>query len=266
MKRGILILSLIVLFASLSSFIVSAYTFPINDLKETGKNLIQVGKDMTIPFFEFLLGATESADYFFQRVLLLILLYSIVYLVMRRMELFRRNRAVLIIVSSIVAVLGARYMSELNIIEAAMLPYGVLGISMTVFLPFLIYFFFVYDSVPGTTGRRLAWMLFALIFFALWMSRASKIGETGWVYAAGIILAGVCILFDPTIKRYFGLHELRRTTAHLNDAQRVRMLNEYHRALEVYNRTGDRAARREMERLARQLDITAGENVGGLGI
>lgn len=259
MKKGVELSLMTVLVLILSVYLVSAYTFPIQDLKQTGENIIKAGQDILTPFLEFLLGVKSVNEYFFQRVLLLILLYTVVYMATKRIEVFRRNGAVMFVISSIVAVLGARYMSEVGIIEAAMLPYGALGISITVFLPFLIYFFFVYDSVPGTTGRRLAWILFGLVFFALWLSRADKIGDVGWVYAAGIGLAMLCIIFDPMIRRYFGLYELRRATAHLSDAERVRMLHDYQRALDVYNRTGDRSARRELERTARQLHITAGE-------
>jgi len=249
----------------LSSYFVSAYTFPINDLRITGENVIQALNDAFSPILSFLLGVDSFDQYFFQRCLLLILLFVVIYAILKRIEMFRANKNVLFLVSSIVAILGARYMSGVGIIEAAMLPYGVLGISITVFLPFLIYFFFVYQSVPGTTGRRLAWIVFGLVFLALWWSRSSEIGEVGWVYLAGIGLAFVCILIDPTIRRYFGLHELRRATAHMNDSERVRMLHDYNRALQAYNQFGDRAAEREMRRLARQLDITAGEEFEGGG-
>ncbi|MFH1710864.1 MAG: hypothetical protein ABH840_00970 [Nanoarchaeota archaeon] len=258
-KRVFLIFALSLI---LSSCFVSAYTFPINDLRTTGDNVIRVLGDSFSPILSFFLGVDSFDKYFFQRSLLLILLFIVIYAILKRIEMFRTNKTILFLVASIVAILGARYMSDVGIIEAAMLPYGVLGISITVFLPFLIYFFFVYQSVPGTTGRRLAWIVFGLVFLALWASRSSEIGEVGWVYLAGIGLAIVAIFLDPTIKRYFGLHELRRATAHLNDAERVRLLNSYNSALSVYNRTGDTAARREVERLARQLHITAGEEFG----
>lgn len=209
MKRGMLVLSLVMLFASLSSFMVSAYTFPINDLSQTSSNIIQAGKDMLSPILEFLLGVNSFDQYFFQRTLLLVLIYVVVFVVLKRIDIFKRNRVIMIIVAAIVSILGARYMSEVQLIEGVLLPYGTFAIALTMLLPFIIYFFFVHNAISSPGGRRMAWILFAAVFFGLWFTRRADVGSAGWIYLIGIAAVAISFLFDETIHQYFGLSQAK---------------------------------------------------------
>lgn len=250
MKRSALVILLALV---LCSFLVKAYDFPVDDLKTTMDNAIQAIKDMVSPIFEFILGVSSLDEYFFSRVLLLILLYAVVQAVLFRVEIFRRNRATIYIISIVVSVLGARYMGDLQFIQGVLLPYGTLAIAITFFLPFLIFFWFVFDTVNTSVGRRLAWGLFGVVFIALWIARRDVLGAAQWVYVLGVGLVLFCLVFDSRIRNYFSLHEINVARRHLNDAQRVQMLHDYHLALDAFNRTGDGAARREVNRLAAAL-------------
>lgn len=211
-KRLVILVSLITLMV-ISMCFASAYQFPISDLKTTSENIIQAVGDIISPFLKFLLGddVTGFNQYFFQRCLLLALIFAITYLVLKRIDLFRSKKGFIILISAIVAILGARYISDIGLVELVLLPYGAFAISLTVLLPFIIYFYFIHNSGLGTAGRRIAWILFAVVFFGLWLTRMDTIGQYNWIYTIGVIAVIIVVIFDKTIHRYFELGKFKRT-------------------------------------------------------
>ncbi|MBI2629535.1 hypothetical protein HYW76_00370 [Candidatus Pacearchaeota archaeon] len=183
-----------------------------DDLRASSEQIIQWINDIFSPFFHALLGADSLDKYFFERILILILVYVVVWSVLKKVEIFKDHKGVVFVVSLIVALLGARYMSEIDILEGILLPYGTLAIAISVALPFLIYFFFVNLSIPSKGGRRIAWILFAAVFFGLWISRGvDSIGNIGnWIYGIGVVAVLLCLIFDDKIQEYFGMFEATR--------------------------------------------------------
>ena len=218
-KKRILAFGFLVFFVILASQLVSAYSFPF-DFRTGGEQLIEWLSDIFSPFFKFLLGAESYEGHFFVSVLLLILLYVVVLSITKRMRIFSRYPFAYILISAIVSVLGARYMSENDLITGVLIPYGTLGVSVAVFLPLLIYFFFVHDSVPGSTGRRVAWILFAAVFFGLWITRLDEMGAFNWIYLIGLIIVGISFFFDKRVHMYFELGKHRQSDM---DAQVMRL-------------------------------------------
>lgn len=192
------------------SYSYSNYYFPVDDFRTTSQSIINVFSDVFGPFFEFFLGVDQFDQYFFSRVLLLILIYVVVFVVLKKVDIFRKNTIVCGIIAFAVSVLGARYASEIGFIQGILLPYGAMWIAIAVFLPFFIYGFFVHQAVSGSIGRKLAWILFAAIFFGLWISRWQDVGTFNWVYLLGILGVAIAFVFDKKIHEYFGITEANK--------------------------------------------------------
>ena len=172
-------------------------------------DVITFAKDFFKPIFAALFGVGADDSTIFSRILILILIYALSYISLTKSNFLIGNQAIIIIVSAIVSVLGMRYLPN-ELISVILLPYGAFTIALSVLFPFLIFFFFVHEGISSASGRRLAWTLFAAVFFGLWISRYQEIGEYNWIYIAGIIGVGLNMLLDSTIHKYYGIGKLKR--------------------------------------------------------
>jgi hypothetical protein len=167
-------------------------------------------KDSYRPIFEVLLGTSAADEFFFAKILVFLLIFSIVYMVTQNIDIFSKNMAIIWIVSLGVSILATRYIPNTEFFKAMLLPYSVLGVAVTIFLPMLIYFFFVNTSVPGMFGRRFAWFLYGAIFLVLWGMRGSELGDANWIYILGLIFVILNFIFDGPIHQYFGTVSLAK--------------------------------------------------------
>lgn len=203
---GMFIISMfIVLFSSMA--FVSALDF---DFQSSANQLIQWIKDIFGPFFSVLIGTGEIDEYLFARVLLLIIIYTMVLVVLKKVELFKNNKGAIIIIAVAVSILGVRFIATKALVDLILLPYGTMAIALSIFVPFLIYFFFIHYSVQTGLGRKLGWILFAAVFFGLWYTRQDSLGEYDLIYIIAIIGFILVLIFDNKIHEYFGLFEARR--------------------------------------------------------
>ena len=81
------------------------------------------------------------------------------------------------------------------------LPYSVLGVSLTAFLPLLIYFYFVQSFTGPTIVRRVLWIFFIVVYLGIWGSRYDQLGALSWIYFWTGVLAFLFLFFDGTIRR-----------------------------------------------------------------
>ncbi len=203
-------------------------------------------------FFAAILGEDVFSSFLFEKILLLFIVFAIVYMSLGRAELFSGNRPALIVVSTAVSILAVRYIRDTEFIKGILLPYGAMGASIIVFLPLLIYFFFVHTSITGTFGRRMAWILYGVIFFVLWGSRTAGVAPAvDWIYIVGIIFVLLNILFDRSVHYYFGLTALQKWRERVDDARIARLQAEYDRIQGVESVHADRR-RRQIERELRR--------------
>lgn len=180
-------------------------------LGEGVTQVIDFAKTFFKPIFSALFGPEASDSTIFARILILFLIYALSYIALKKSNFFIANKAIMVIVSAIVAILGMRYLPD-KLINVILLPYGAFTIALSVLLPLLIYFFFVNEGLPESTSlRRLAWILFAAVFFGLWITRYKEVEEYNWIYILGIIGVGLNILLDGIIHRYYGIGKLKRT-------------------------------------------------------
>ncbi|MEA3329383.1 MAG: hypothetical protein U9Q06_01435 [Nanoarchaeota archaeon] len=160
------------------------------------------------PIFEFLLGDYSGSEFLLVKSLLLIIVFIIVNVVLKKSELGKTMGAGASVVAIIVAILAIRFMPEEDIFKIVLLPYSVLGIALTTILPFLIFFYFVHATKMGGVGRRLSWAVFGFIFVGLYFTRKDLDSISNYIYLA--VISGVALAFflDRGIQRYFSAHEL----------------------------------------------------------
>lgn len=196
-KEGILFM----LISSLS-FVSAQYGGPVEGLR----TLLQGLKDMLAVILTFasdiFFNVNQIEDFLFAKILITLLIFFVIYTVLKKNKMF--NDKISLVISIIISILAVRFIPDNEFINGILLPYGVLGIAITVFLPYLIYFFFVHQSVKGSITRRLAWMVFGAVFAGLWAYRINEVDEIGrYIYTIGLIFVIVSIIWDRRIHRFF---------------------------------------------------------------
>lgn len=206
-------LTLFFLLASISLVsIVNAQTFDFYAMQENAVRVIDSFLGIASPFFEYLIGEYHTSEYFFTKILLLVLLVIICKFVLDKTPLGEgKNKKISLLISVIISVLAVRFMSEAEFIEAILVQYGVLGIAITSILPLVIFFYFIHNTKIGTYGRKVFWAIYIIIFVVIWLSRpADQIPSAAhWIYGLTLVTAGIFLFFDKNIHSYFGIKELK---------------------------------------------------------
>lgn len=181
-----------------------------NGLKEVIMVLIQFISDTIFDINSF-------DELLFAKILLFSIILLVVYTVIKENAIFggTKNKPIQWIISSAIAILSIRYLSD-DFIQAILLQYGTLAVGITVFLPLMIYFFFIHQSGIGPFGRRVGWIVFAASFFALWSLR-DDLGNANWIYWIAILFVVISIFFDKSIHRYFSFADFRKAEKRLNE-------------------------------------------------
>jgi len=182
---------------------------PVRDFTE---DVLEGMGEVLSPIFVILLDTDELDDFLFTKILVVLLLFVIIFTVLKRVELFERVKGVSLTVALIISIISIRFISKEGFFAGILLPYGVLGISILTFLPFLVYFWFVHQSVNGSFGRRIAWILFGVVFLLVWATRPAELlsGTSNLIYLLGLLAILISLIFDRTIHGYFGSGSTRR--------------------------------------------------------
>lgn len=225
-KRGGLITFASGLLISMISFVSAQFGF--FNTKGITDSVINFYKEFFGPVFAALFGQYSTDEFLFAKILLFFLLLLIIYFILQKSKIFKRKKGITFLVSLIVSLLALRYLPENDLINGILLPYGVLGVALITFLPFLIYSFFVHQSVPGGFGRRAAWALYGIVFLVLLGFRWGDISPISeWIYLSGVILVIVAFLFDKSIHGYFASYELGRFRRGVNVREIAHLQAEY---------------------------------------
>ena len=217
MKRNEGILAFLTIFFS---SLVSAG--PVRGIEQLAEGLRETIVILIRFIGDLMLDIDSFDEFLFAKLLLFVLILIITYTVIKQNSIFggTKNKPIQWIISSAVAILSIRYLPD-NFIQAIMLQYGTLAVGITVFLPLMIYFFFIHQSGIGPFGRRAGWVVFAASFFALWSFRYNELGDANWIYWIAISFIFVSIIFDKTIHTYFGLSEIRKAGEESKDNRRI---------------------------------------------
>jgi hypothetical protein len=224
------------------------------DFRNGMQQIIQNFEEIFTPVFEFLLN-TSSGEYFFAKIMILLLLFIIIATVTKEIPTLGENRAVVFIVAAVVSVFAVRYMPDDTFVTAILLPYTTLGTAIAVFLPYLVYLFFTHQSVPGSYMRKAAWIAFGIIFIVLWAINpaTSSTDSANWIHLAGLVMIFVAIIWDRQIHMTFERMHLARSMEAIHDRQSVAALEDYRQAVDADRRFGSPQTRRNLRNAERTL-------------
>ena len=215
---GVFVLGLL-MFSMMASFVSADIVTDIQGGIKDGYSVVE-------PALKFVVGSTgESPELFLAKILLAIIVFSIVWMALKKIAFFKENDWSMWTVGIAVSLLAIRWLGNESIINTIILPYSVLGVALTAGIPFVVYFLVVKDF--NKTMRKLAWVFFMVIFVVLWIMRSGKsaeaagsiggpIGAFSWIYLAAAGLGLVVLLFDGTIQKMIGRAKMERGRAYTN--------------------------------------------------
>lgn len=226
---------------------------PIDTVRDISLSTINAATSVFGPVFEAIFGGYDNEDFLFAKFLVLILLFVVINAVLRRIDLFRENRGIVVIVALIISVLAVRFMDENQLIRGILLPYGVLGVVMTTVIPFLVIFGFVHMTQMGSIGRRLILIFTTIVLLVIWAYKSGDAGSIiNSIYGWTVLVMALVFIFDKKIHSYFFLHELGKFKSGSNRRIIANLQAEYLNILNVDSNTA-RARRREIEAQLRSL-------------
>jgi hypothetical protein len=194
------------------------------------EQLIETVQEMFYPLFSILLGG--YGDYMFERIMFLFILVALIYVIISRIDVFKENRVVIWVITITISLLATRFLTESDLISTMLLPYSVLGVTLTAVLPILIYFFFVESFNDSSTVRKMLWIFYIIVFVGLWASRYDELGQMSWIYMMSALVALLFLLFDGTIRRAIQKQEdkevenRRRENIKIDIREKIEELNE----------------------------------------
>lgn len=206
----------------------SALGFSFTNFGDAGRNAIATAVDFVQPVFEVIIGEYSGTDFFFAKCMILILLFIVLYFATQKVPIFEGQKSIAFIVAAVISILAIRFISENDLTNMILLPYGVAGVAMVTILPFMIFVYFTHATNMGGMARRLSWMVFAVIFGVLWLNRAPQLNDiTKQIYMWTFVAIVIMFIFDSAIHKYFALHELSNFFTRANEKSIAQLQKEY---------------------------------------
>ncbi len=235
MKKGLRLVILLSAILLISLVFVSAQSSAQNAFKpifDLLSGLINGFVEIAKPILEVLLGSlTASSDgpggvsgVFLARLFALIVVFSVSYVVLSRIELFSENTLVLWALTIAISLLSVRFIPT-EAVYFMTAPSTALGIAITAIIPFIIWFTFVEMSTSATL-RRIAWVFYALVFFSLYVYYAPYIPNYSWVYPLTAIIALGMAIFDGTIRRLWNRMKAEKSLGMIDNIKYAQMLKQ----------------------------------------
>jgi hypothetical protein len=207
-------------------------------------------------------GNTSANEVLFIKILVFILLFAIINLILNRVPTFGDNKGICLLVAFIVSLISIRYMTTASLINFIWLPYGVLGMVISVALPFVIGFFFI-EGFDEPVIRKVGWTAYLVIFAGLGYMRWNTLSTGGewwqnlaWMYIAIAILSGILLLFDGQIRTYMFMSSLRGVQDVNKRAEAARITAQIEEDREYLARTTDSGQRRALEKRIKERNRT----------
>jgi hypothetical protein len=201
-------LRMIVLFLFFSLFLSSFVSAQV-DIPGEISGVLNKATEIAKPIFGIFVGDYSSDEFFFTKVLVMILIFVIVKVSLRVIPRFKDLGGVVTIIAAVISILAIRFMKEEGLFAGILLPYGTLGIVLVTMLPFIAFVYILHAGKASGAIRRLGWIVYIGVFIALFVSRYSTINQMGrtiyYIVFGAILLA---LIFDKGIHEYFRAHEM----------------------------------------------------------
>ncbi|MBM3234081.1 hypothetical protein FJZ19_03215 [Candidatus Pacearchaeota archaeon] len=157
------------------------------------------------PYLEALFGP----GYLLEKMALLLVLISFIYIAVSRIPPIAKNKSVVWIITLSVSLLATRFFSDIDLFRAVLVPYEIYGVAVASILPLILYFFFI-ESFDSHVIRKIGWIVFICIFFGLWVMRMGELGNIAWIYFAVAIISLIFLMFDKAIHAEYIYHFLMK--------------------------------------------------------
>lgn len=215
-ESGLIFVLLLIGFVFASRFVSAAPTTS-NQAVDSFMNSV-VGA--VSPIFQYTLGADGlDSNLFFVKILVFFLMIAVIWMAVKSVPGLAGNTILMVIITVIIGILGARFLTSSALVNFVWLPSGVVGIALASLIPFIIYFFFV-NSFNTSFIRRPAWILFVLLFVGLAIARWDTLNEgdfnLAWIYLATAGLSLLSFAFDRQIHARFLISAIEQKGAELN--------------------------------------------------
>ena len=256
-----------VIFSLLLGSILIALTTPVHaDAPTIIRNTISDIQGSAGPLFEALLGEKANTENLFTSILFFLLLYIVLFSILGKIDLFSDKRGVQIILSLAISILSIRFIINEGYLYDLLLGYGTLGTAIITIFPFMLFFWFLYHSSVTSTGRRLAWAVFATTYLILGYGNnesvngqiitrggfTSDLGQA--LYWGVVILAIIAFILDEGIHHYFKIGSIGAAMEEANIARIANLQRDYNNFTMTTPQTREirqrmKAIRREMASL-----------------
>ncbi|MGV8151715.1 MAG: hypothetical protein ACP5OG_01415 [Candidatus Nanoarchaeia archaeon] len=166
------------------------------------------------PLLQLLLGDNVYGELLFMKLVFFLLLLALVNVALSRVPMFKDNYKISSIIAFIVALVSTRYWSE-SVVNFVWVQYGVIGIFISSFLPFIIFFYFIEGL--GSFLRKTGWIVYGSIFFVLAIYSWDDLSwgyewYQNWamVYVVIVLLSLICVIFDKAINARISLANIMK--------------------------------------------------------
>lgn len=195
----------------LSIFLVSSFVSAQGTSNANVESFLNDVSSAIFPVAKYLLGSGETndtADSLAVKLFAFILVMVFVAAALKNLPLFEDKPVYSFIASSIVAILGVRFITTPELINLIWLPSTVLTVALTAIIPFAV-FFFVIEGFRSTVLRKAGWAAYLVIYVYFAVSRwndstlliGSSNSTTGaWIYLIIAGISGVCLIADREIR------------------------------------------------------------------
>ena len=157
------------------------------------------------------ISSTGLTQMDFVRVLLFLLFFILIFVALRKVPSLRANRVVVVIVSLIISLFAARYISEEMISRYILSQYTMLGLIFLVGGPFIILFFIANGTNMGGAGRKILWGVYGIMYAVVWFDRfRGGLGNGRVILIIGAALIIFMIVFDKAVAKYFRWRKRRK--------------------------------------------------------
>jgi hypothetical protein len=210
MKKGVAI-TFSALFLSL--FLIGVVS-AAQGLGELTRSAVDGIIDVIKPYVGILVNETDTSvsnDIFMAKWIIVLIVFAVVYLTLKKStQFFDEHTWVLWIISLAVPILGIRFLSS-DLITTMLIPNAAFTVTVFAGFPFVLTYL-ITKNWTSSYGRRVAWILFAVVFLALYSTTAQ--GQFNYIYPLAAILALVMAAMDGTLAKFKSDAALDKAKSH----------------------------------------------------
>lgn len=232
-KYGVILMLVIVITLFSSNMVLAQYPIIEDFITQTGEAFKSI--------FRPILGGNTPDNLLFAKISFFFIIFLIVYVALRNVDVFGSNNAAHFIVTLVVSVLSARYIPDIGIIETLILPYVSVFVGIALIAAPISILIALHNSSVPKYVRKMILFLLAIVYLFFWIGGVfgavdpsiglwNSLSYNNWLASMPFIILFLSAIFDGSIER--GMQNQRIAGAIDEQRQRSmqRWLEELHRA------------------------------------